>query len=39
MTISPTLRPTARSVVFSRYDGDAIELWRLDLETRPRAGR
>jgi TolB protein len=27
----PDVAPDGRSVVFARYDGDAIELWRLDL--------
>ena len=27
----PDASPDSRSVVFARYDGDAIELWRLDL--------
>lgn len=29
----PDVAPDGRSIVFSRYAGDAIELWRLDLET------
>ena len=33
MTISLTLPPTARSVVFSRNSGDALELWRRDLQS------
>ena len=27
----PDVARDARSVVFTRYDGDAMELWRLDL--------
>ncbi len=30
----PDVAPDGRSVVFSRYDGRAIELWRLDLASR-----
>lgn len=30
----PDVAPDGRSVVFSRYNGDAIELWRLDLASR-----
>ena len=29
----PDVAPDGNSVVFSRYNGDAIELWRLDLAT------
>jgi hypothetical protein len=29
----PDISPDGKSVVFSRYDGDAIELWRHDLES------
>jgi TolB protein len=29
----PDVSPDGRSVVFTRYDGKAFELWRLDLET------
>jgi Tol biopolymer transport system component len=29
----PDVAPDGKSVVFSRYSGDAIELWRLDLES------
>ncbi|HEY2662111.1 MAG TPA: CehA/McbA family metallohydrolase [Caulobacteraceae bacterium] len=29
----PDVAPDGRSLVFSRYDGAAIELWRLDLES------
>ena len=29
----PDVAPDGGSVVFSRYDGDAIELWRLDLKS------
>ena len=29
----PDVAPDGRSVVFSRYDGEGIELWRLDLRT------
>ena len=29
----PDVAPDGRSVVFDRYDGNAIELWRLDLST------
>ncbi len=29
----PDISPDGRSVVFSRYDGDDIELWRLNLQT------
>ncbi len=29
----PDVAPDGRSVVFTRYDGKAFELWRLDLET------
>jgi len=29
----PDVAPDGRSVVFSRYDGAAIELWRLDLQS------
>ncbi|MGH8131310.1 MAG: CehA/McbA family metallohydrolase [Steroidobacteraceae bacterium] len=30
----PDIAPDGRSVVFSRYDGRAVELWRLDLASR-----
>lgn len=30
----PDVAPAGSSVVFSRYNGDAIELWRLDLASR-----
>jgi TolB protein len=30
----PDVTPDGRSVVFSRYNGKGIELWRLDLESR-----
>jgi Tol biopolymer transport system component len=29
----PDVTPDGRSVIFTRYDGRAFELWRLDLET------
>ena len=29
----PDVAPDGQSVVFTRYDGKAFELWRLDLET------
>jgi TolB protein len=29
----PDVAPDGRTVVFTRYDGNAIELWRLDLES------
>jgi len=29
----PDVSPDGRNVVFTRYDGKAFELWRLDLET------
>ena len=29
----PDVAPDGRSVVFNRYDGNAIELWRLDLKS------
>ncbi len=29
----PDVAPDGKSVVFTRYDGDALELWRLDLAT------
>ena len=32
----PDVARDGRSVVFTRYDGDAMELWRLDLAQRPR---
>ena len=33
----PDVARDGRSVVFTRYDGNAMELWRLDLAQRPRA--
>ena len=35
----PDVARDGRSVVFTRYDGNAMELWQLDLRQRSRAAR